>query len=84
MYGENVICILKKIYVITISETSCGVPLGMSTGEVPANQISASSFDAPHWPHLARLNAGTYWCADQHDLQPRFLVSTIKSTFFYL
>ena len=61
--------------IFLLPETKCGLPLGMSTGEIKAIQVSASSSFASFWPNLAMLNSYSIWCADPTDKNPSLTVS---------
>jgi len=52
-----------------------GEPLGMETGAIPDENITASSSAGPAPPQLARLNGLSAWCAGKADdcfLQVKF------------
>ncbi len=57
--------------------STCGMPLGMSTGEIQPLQITASSSESPHWAHRARLNSHGGWCAAPEDKTPTFMVGVL-------
>ncbi len=67
-----------------ISGTTCGMPLGMSTGEIQPLQITASSSEPPHWPHRARLNSPGGWCAASDDKSPTFMVGVLHMISFII
>ena len=62
-----------------ISGSSCGLPLGLSTGEVGAVQLTASSYSGHNFPHQARLNTPGVWCADPNDTQPYLQVPFVNA-----
>lgn len=59
---------------LTFSESACGMPLGISTGDVGALQMTASSTQSPHWTHRGRLHSEGIWCAQTTDATPTFTV----------
>ena len=58
----------------------CPLTLGMESGVIQDNQISASSFDdKEHMPQYGRLRNHSYWRANENDLSPWFQVSFDQS-----
>ena len=60
---------------ICFTATDCGLPIGISTGEIPSLSLLASSSIQNHEPHKARLGGGGRWCAARSDANPAFTVS---------
>lgn len=62
--------------------TSCGLPLGMTTGQIKAVQITASSWEnLTTLPHFARLFKNSNWCPQTSDNQPYLQVSYKQSSY---
>ena len=65
----------NEVINLFFSETGCGLPLGVASGDVSSLQITSSSSKPPYWPHLGRLNNPIGWCADDLDTEPYLQVS---------
>ena len=64
----------------------CSLPIGVSTGQIRALQMTSSSFQNGNEPHKARLGGGSFWCSQEDDLKPMFMASSFyfHSSFYYL